>query len=297
MATKMTQVLTALVFMAVLVTAARAQSDEYPLTAEITSSAAHVRTDSTIGAESICLLNRKHRVEIVGQAYDWFKIKLPSSAPAYVNQQFVEINPEENDSGEISGDNVNIRLKPDLSGSILGQVQSGYKIRILGKSGNWFRIRPPDDATGWVHKNMVGKPLTAAQSRTRRVTPQKDESARNAPSAPVKEDVQEMIVVEGTIKPKVFTSVASHKIVSSDGEVFLLRSGTVDLKLFLGRPVRVTGMPAPGPRNLLNVQKVEEIVKQSVDSGNTAGQAESQAQASAANERDQAPDAVAGDQQ
>jgi uncharacterized protein YgiM (DUF1202 family) len=239
---------------------AQAQDDEYPLSAEVTSNIANVRTDSTVGAESICTVERKQRVEIIGQAYDWFKIKLPSQAPAYVSQQFVEVSAEENDRGVISGDNVNVRVKPELGGSILGQAQNGDKVRILGKSGNWYRIKPPESATGWVHKSMVGKPMTASAVKVK-AKPEVKEQAPAVSSAR-KEEVQEIIVVEGTIKPKVMTSVATHKIVSAAREVFLLRSNTLDLKLFMNRPVRVTGMLMTSQRNLVEVQKVEETSAQ-----------------------------------
>ncbi len=259
-------------------TIARAQDGDYPLTAEISAGSANVRTDSTVGAESICMVSRKQKVEIVGQAYDWYKIKLPSNAPAYVNQQYVEVDAEENDRGEISGDNVNIRLKPDIGSSILGQVQSGTDVSILGKSGNWYRIKPPETTTGWVHKSMVGKPLSVGATKQRQ-RGKKKEPAREPVQEPAparqQEEVLEMIVVEGQIRPKVMTSVATHKIMSSQREVFLLRSNALDLRLFTGRQVRLTGTLKDDARRILEVLKVEELSMQQPEASDS--QSETQA--------------------
>jgi len=50
----------------------------------------NLRVDATVGSAIICILAKGQPVEIVAEAYDWYKIRLPKQAPSYVRKDLVQ---------------------------------------------------------------------------------------------------------------------------------------------------------------------------------------------------------------
>ncbi|HNW39700.1 MAG TPA: SH3 domain-containing protein, partial [Candidatus Omnitrophota bacterium] len=55
-------------------------------TGQINADGINVRVDSTVGAQVICTLAKGELVEVSGGVYDWYKIRLPKEAPAYIRK-------------------------------------------------------------------------------------------------------------------------------------------------------------------------------------------------------------------
>jgi mannosyl-glycoprotein endo-beta-N-acetylglucosaminidase len=56
--------------------------------------------------------------------------------PRYIHKDFVDIN-----TGVITGDNVNLRTEPSTSGSIVGQLNNGNEVIVIGVTGDWVEVR------------------------------------------------------------------------------------------------------------------------------------------------------------
>ena len=56
---------------------------------------------------------------------------------------------------EVIGSRVNVRSGPGTGNAILGTVQAGDRLSLLGESGNWFQIRLPDGRQGWIYNKLV----------------------------------------------------------------------------------------------------------------------------------------------
>lgn len=115
----------------------------------------NVRSDSTTTSEIICKVNKGDNVEVVLELYDWYKIRLPKNAPAFVKKEFVVIIDDK--TAKIREDSVNIRLRPDTSSPILGEVNKDEVIKILGETQGWYKIEPLNHSFGWIHKQFVKK--------------------------------------------------------------------------------------------------------------------------------------------
>jgi SH3-like domain-containing protein len=187
---------------------------------EVTSNNINVRTDSTAGATAICKVNRGEPVEVMQEAYGWYKIRLPAGAPSFVKQDLLE--PIDDKTAKVSGNSVNIRLKPDTSSAILGKLKDEGTVNVISSNGGWCQIEPTPDSYGWIHKSFVKK------------TEKTKSYGKKAVIAGDK------ITVEGVIRPKVFTRVASYKLIA-EGKVYLLRGDAATLDSFIDRKVSVSG--------------------------------------------------------
>jgi len=241
--------------------AQQARKQEALFQGEVTSGGINVRSDSTTNSEVICKLNKGEKVDVVSELYNWYKIRLPSSAPAFINKEFLELHDEdtEESSGKakesklgtatVTSDNVNIRLRPDMGSPILGRVNKDTEIKAIGETGDWFKIEPPDNTTGWIYKNFVKK-----------VEKKKAKSAKQL-EAEKKEPTGTPITVEGTIKPKVFTRQATHKLITKDSKVYLLKADIEKLNPFNSRKARIIGrINDPTKENpVIEVENIEAL--------------------------------------
>ena len=72
-------------------------------TGQINANGINVRVDSSVSAEVICTLAKGELVEVVWEAYDWYKIRLPKEAPAYIKKNLLECNNVNADFAASSG--------------------------------------------------------------------------------------------------------------------------------------------------------------------------------------------------
>lgn len=212
---------------------------------EIKGEDINIRSDSTVSSEVIVKANRGELIEVINEQYDWYKVRLPYNAPSFIKKDFVELG-EDGKGARVLNDNVNIRLKPDTASAILGRLNQDDIVSVLADKGEWYRIKPIKNSFGWVHKSFVRK------FKGNRIKSQ---------------DTQERIVyqetiVEGIIRPKTFTRIATHKLILEDSKVYLLKADIEELNPFNGRKVKITGKlvdPAKQKYPIIEVEKIEAL--------------------------------------
>lgn len=197
---------------------------------ELNDNNINVRSDSTVSSKVICVLNRGEPVEVVKESYEWYKIRLPKTAPSFIKKGMVMLIDDK--AATVSKDNVNIRLEPNESSPILGEAGKNEVINILGESAEWYKIEPLSNSFGWVHKRFVNKTEAIRRIKEAGLPPEK------APG-------DESLIIEGVIKPygKVIKRLATHKLFTTDNKVFLLKGNKESLNSLNYRKVRVTGKP------------------------------------------------------
>ncbi|MFA5093565.1 MAG: SH3 domain-containing protein [Candidatus Omnitrophota bacterium] len=229
---------------------------------QINADKINLRADATIGSPVICSLAKGQLVDVVGQAYDWYKIRLPKEAASYVNKNLVEcINSETSDTqpvttkclnAKVIKDRINVRLGPSESTWILGKADKLTVLNILGQEGDWYKIQPIYQSYGWVNKKFVNKEL---------ILPKKIENT----SQPIKEiQPPQPLVLEGTISPYgvVLWRKATHKLITAENKVYLLKGDRKGLDSLNYKKVKVSGKlitPAENKYPILEINIIEAL--------------------------------------
>lgn len=190
----------------------------------------NIRADSTVSSKIICTIDKGESVEVLLEAYGWYKIILPKNAPAFVNKDLLSLI--DNKTAKILKDKVNIRLQPNETSPILGKLNKDAAVTILQEEQGWYKIRPNDATYGWINKRFI--------DRINNATPQEKPQINILITKEQKTD-DKIIVVEGILKPKFMTSVATHKLIDKDGNIFLVKAAGQDINNLGSHKVRVTG--------------------------------------------------------
>ncbi len=263
------------------------EEENFPFTGEITAADINLRADSTAGSEIICRMNKGAAVEVVSGHYGWYKVRLPDSAPSYIRFDMVSpvevksanFTPQEQTGArfnavKVERDRVNIRLRPDESSPIVGRVSRNEVLNFTGMENNWYRIKPPAGTYGWIHANFVRKSTQAAPPQEQELQPAGMDgipsgmaSGPGPETAPPQSDAAKQVpalsVCEGIIKPygMVFKRPATHKLVTSDRKIFLLKGDRQSLNALVNRKARVSGKAVSycGGMPVLEVTKIEAV--------------------------------------
>ena len=219
-----------------------AQAGQVLLQGEVNSNNINIRSDSSISSEVICTVNRGENLDIISELYGWYKVRLPSIAPSFIKKDFVLLI--EGKTTKVASNNVNIRLRPDTKSPILGKVNRDDTVSVIGDSGDWYRIQPVISSTGWINKSFITK-LEQKQVEAAAIQNKEDSSK----------------VIEGILKQKVFTRVATHKLIAKD-KVYLIRGDRQYLDSFSGKKIKLTGKiidPTKQKYPIIAVEKIEEL--------------------------------------
>jgi len=195
----------------------------------------NVRTDATINSKVICTLDKNDSVEVILELYDWYKIRLPKKARVYIKKNYLECidfkSEEKNTqcrSATLTHDRVNVRLSPNESSPILGIADKNEIVNINGEYDSWYRIEPIGNSSGWVNKRFIKKAA---------------ETYKNQTPPAIKEPPENNIIITGTVKPYgiVFKRLATHKLITGDGKIYLLKGNRVSLNTLINKKVKVIG--------------------------------------------------------
>ena len=124
----------------------------------------NIRAGGNLNYEVITQLNRGDKVAILEEQYVWYKILLPEDCLGWVYANYVfipqrekKLTSEKETHGIVTGDMVRVRVKPRLNSTVLLQMDRGYKVIVVGRKENWFRIKLPLGCTGWVKSDFIEK--------------------------------------------------------------------------------------------------------------------------------------------
>jgi len=239
--------------------------EEIPFTGEINAKEVNLRIDATIASQVISTLGKGERVEVVLESYDWYKIRLPKDVPVYVKKILTDcikypdtaLTPapaiEQCLSAKILKERVNIRAKPSEDAVIVGIADENEVVNVIAEAGSWYIIEPIQNSFGWVHKKFIDKlsvPLKPEQApaptvQVKTITPQEEG----------------LLVFIGRVEPYgvVFFRPATHKLITQDNQVFLLKANRASLNALNHQKVKVSGKIISGLKSKYPVIDVKII--------------------------------------
>ena len=137
--------------------AATGAEEKLPRIGFIKNDLSNIRAGDNINYEVLCKLKKGDPVKLIGKRYNWYKIELPSKAYVYIKDDYVDLSHEKGEKiGEVNAVRVNLRAGPGTKHSILGQVSKPESLRVISREeGGWYKIEPPQGASGWVHSSQI----------------------------------------------------------------------------------------------------------------------------------------------
>lgn len=208
-----------------------------PFTGEINANNINLRSDATTSASVIGVLNKGERVEVVLALYEWYKIRLPKNLPIYIKKSLASCidysQPQSTHelkaclTAKVSNDRVNIRAKPSESSAIVGVADKNEIISVIAEESSWYKIEPIQNSFGWIHKKFVD----IVKLRQEKVIP------------PAIIQEENLVVLKGVVRPygNVFRRKATHKLITADNKVFLLKGNRSSLNALNHKEVKVIG--------------------------------------------------------
>ncbi len=215
----------------------------------------NVRADANTNSPAICKLSKGESVEVALERYDWYKIRLPKAAAVFVKKSLLE--PIDEKTAKAKAENINIRMQPNQTSAILGRLQENEVVAVIRDKGEWLKIEPTANTFGWIHKKFVDRKEPAAAGKKQEKTQLKEAGQQKGAQA-------EEIVTEGLIQPygKVINRIATHKLITKDYSVYLLKGNADNLKPLVYHKVRVSGKiisPSKEKYPVIEISKLEAL--------------------------------------
>lgn len=202
---------------------AQAETTTSILEGEVIADSINIRSDATVSSNVICVVNRGEHLEAVSRSYDWYKVRLPKSAPSFIKKEYLSMIDDK--TAKVAASSVNIRLAPSESSAVLGKAKDNEVVSIIETKGEWARVEPVNNSFGWIH------------SRYLKAAPPKEKTPADTTDNLKKDE----IAVQGLIKNKSIVRVATHKLITEDGSIFLLKGNRKSLNSLDNKKAKVWG--------------------------------------------------------
>lgn len=128
----------------------------FPYVAQIISDNVNIRSGPGTNYYSCGKLKQDDKIKVVAHQFSWSRIVPPQGCFSWISKQYVEIDPDNQAIGIVTGDNVRIWAGSDYTEPIHcttlhGKFNKGYQVKLLGEEkGDYYKISPPTGAYFWV---------------------------------------------------------------------------------------------------------------------------------------------------
>jgi SH3-like domain-containing protein len=119
----------------------------------ITADRVNVRAGPSANYRILKKLQRGDAIRIHGRYCGWYRIKNPPHVGLWMHGRY--INRKGGSVGLVTRDRVNVRPCPGYEGGVMGQLDRGDMVRILGTHGGWAKIAIPRGIFLWIHSRFV----------------------------------------------------------------------------------------------------------------------------------------------
>jgi SH3-like domain-containing protein len=230
---------------------AGAAEEHFPFQGEVARGPVNVRAGANANFEVVDKLTQGETVVVLGRSYEWYKVQLPPTATAYVRADYITFQGQ---IGQVTGNKVNVRAKPNSSASVLGQVTQGDVVRLLQKTDDWWQIEPPAKTIGWVHGDFVRFKSAAIP-----VSPEPKTITKDVPVISPK-PILMPISVQGRLEPLAAADNQACYQILANGLPAYTVADAPGIDRFNHAVVRIEAMVGPDQKLLTNIQKITLVL-------------------------------------
>jgi uncharacterized protein YgiM (DUF1202 family) len=126
----------------------------------------NVRGQAKLNSEVVTQMKKDEPVTILeeipvakpkkGEPAKWYKIRLPSNTPVWVNTQFIDAAAK-----TVKPAKLNVRSGPGEQFSVIAQLEKGAAVKEIRIVGDWMEIEAPAGAFAYVAADLVSRAETA----------------------------------------------------------------------------------------------------------------------------------------
>lgn len=235
-------------------------TDSLPL-GKVEKDSINIRTDSTINSPIIGKLTKNEYVEIMGEKYEWYKIRVPDRFRCYVYSKY--LNKIDKDRGEVRIPSLNVRSNPSLDAPIIGRVKKGDILNITKNGEGWVEVSCYPYARGWVYKLFVK--LLPDEPKGGNITIKESGKEKEEKQKPAKKnEVQDTkpYIAKGKLRhlKKKMEGCEANYILENDTGFLLLRidSKKINTENLFGEEIKIWGEIKSEECVYVNVERIAE---------------------------------------
>lgn len=139
-------------FIAMTLNLPHALADNYKKV-QITADSLNVRLENSTNSDVISKLSSGQEVAVVDTKDGWYKIKLSNGKEGWISSSYASLKSNYS-IGSIEGDKVNLRQGASLESSSIGTLTKGSEVKILDKSGDWYKV-DVNGQEGYIYASLV----------------------------------------------------------------------------------------------------------------------------------------------
>ncbi len=222
----------------------------FPFKGIVKENGVNVRADSTVNAPSLGKLYKGEVIDIVREKYSWYKFKLPLRFKCYVASKY--LTKISSKGARVIPSSLNVRISPSLEAPIIGRLNKGQVVLVLGESDGWTQIRCYPYTWGWVHKKFI------------KILPSESQEKNNAISSTSLQKKNQIALppplAKGILKrlPKKFKKCKANYFLKNEGGIILLQINSINVENLINKKVAIWGKSRD---NKCIYVKVEKILK------------------------------------
>ncbi len=212
---------------------------------------------------------------VTGKSGDWYQVKLPGGSAGWIAAFLVNVSgstagqakatspvvPAVTGQAVVKGSILNMRSGPGTGYQVAGQLKQGAVLQILGKPGDWLKIKTSAGSTGWVASWLVTVNKPAVQTNTTPSPAPAPAAATEGWKAVVSGSVVNVRSGPGTnnkITGK-FNRGTSLQVLEKSGDWYKVQTPSGAGWMF-GSLLKVTGAPAtPSPSPVVPASKTSTV--------------------------------------
>lgn len=141
----------------------------------VTADVLNVRLGAGTGHNVISKVKQGQVLQVIGQENGWFKVSV-NGQTGYVSGDFVTTGGNKGTTVQqgtgtytVNVSSLNVRTGPSTSHTVLGSVNKGKTVQVVGEVQDWFKINF-NGGTGYVSKDFVTKGGSAVSNETQKPT-------------------------------------------------------------------------------------------------------------------------------
>jgi len=157
----------------------------------VTQPNVNVRAQAAVNSEVIVRLKKGDHVNVLelvttkaktDEVSKWAKVALPTNAPVWINTSFINAADK-----TVVPKKLNVRSGPGENYTFVARIPKGTVVKEIESKGEWMKIEPPADATGFIAAHLLSPepaappPLVVAATPTPAPTPPPPTETKVAP--------------------------------------------------------------------------------------------------------------------